>query len=151
MSLFISLKDKFKSVDPALPQSFRQIENWANSGMWTPITYSAGFVDFSGFATAKFFLDPFGFVHVRGQPYYPGALAGGWHVLATLPLFVNPSAGEQRLVVTPSSTTFIIIDVVPANWAPGPFGSQTSPQLCVYYGAALTGASVQLQGSWSIT
>lgn len=108
-SLVITRKEETSRDPKVLPTSFRQIENWANSGKWQPLSFAANWSNFNnGNRTGQFYVDPFGFVCVRGTIKYAGTLTGSTAVnLATFPPGLVPSLTESGIVAGgPNEPTF---------------------------------------------
>jgi hypothetical protein len=80
-NLIISLKDQIQKNLHLLPDAFRQIEIWANSTTWHPLTFAANCSQFnSGAQNCAWCLDPFGFIHMRGVVLYTGTINAGVQV-----------------------------------------------------------------------
>jgi hypothetical protein len=95
----------------SLPTAFRQVENWANGGTWTNVTFAANASNYStAFQSAQYYLDPLGFVHFRGLILYTGTLASGstMTTLFTLPLPLAPKLTQIELCLLRISTTTFV-------------------------------------------
>jgi hypothetical protein len=91
-SLIVTRKQETEKDPKVLPVSFRQIENWANSGKWQPLTLATAWSAFSTtFRPPQFYVDPFGFINVRGVIKNSNALPANTQVtFATFPSSYAP-------------------------------------------------------------
>jgi hypothetical protein len=95
MTLNVSRKQNAAHDLSALPTAFRQVELWANGGKWNNITLNTSNNVVVRQGTPQWFLDPFGFVHLRGSIQVNQSLSVAFINVASIPsASANPTFTE---------------------------------------------------------
>jgi hypothetical protein len=115
MTLNVTSKALVSTTPKELPTAFREVENWANGGTWKPMSFATNFTNFSSsFQPGQYYLDPLGFVHLRGLLQYTGTLTSGstMTTITTLPPLYSPKATNLFLVLFRVSASLVTAGIL---------------------------------------
>jgi hypothetical protein len=134
LTLFVSLKESAATDPREIPQSFRQVELWANSLRVIPLSLATNWASHATWTIPSWYQDPFGVVFLQGLATYSGGVIANNAIvpIATLPVALS-SPGQVRAssfgYVPASGAGFLNLSGTALTWVNISGGNITNPSV----------------------